>query len=305
MKAQNEEIKALNELDSNVLKSFIIIDAAVKLAENLSSAAIIISGDFFYHEIETCIPVYFNTNSHKGFMNDVVLSNIQNSTKIFSEKIINHSYHRLEEIDNITAIEYIAGSVQDGNIVAIVGNIDSCAVVLHNLKENQIINKIKECEERVGPEVLRAVLSVCLEVSTKGREGKKVGTAFIIGDSEEVMQRSHPLIINPYLGQTAEDSNIIEKHNWESVLELSQLDGVFIVSEDGKIHAAGRYLDVDARDINIDKGLGGRHVSAAAITRDTVAIAVTVSESGGVIRIYKDGKELLYFSSVNRSCAYN
>ena len=114
------------------------------------------------------------------------------------------------------------------------------------------------------------------------------------------MHRSHPLIINPYLGQTPEDSNILEEHNWESVKELAQLDGVFVVSEEGKIHAAGRYLDVDARNINIDKGLGGRHVSAAAITRDTVAVAFIVSESGGVVRIYKDGKELICIDKPQR-----
>ncbi|RQD82049.1 diadenylate cyclase, partial [Methanosalsum natronophilum] len=42
-------------------------------------------------------------------------------------------------------------------------------------------------------------------------------------------------------------------------------------------------------DVSIDKGLGGRHVSAATITRDTVALAVTISESGGVVRVYMDG----------------
>jgi DNA integrity scanning protein DisA with diadenylate cyclase activity len=58
------------------------------------------------------------------------------------------------------------------------------------------------------------------------------------------------------------------------------------------VHAAGRYLDVDAKDIGINKGLGGRHVSAAAITRDTVAVAITVSESGGTVRMFMDGKEM-------------
>ena len=73
------------------------------------------------------------------------------------------------------------------------------------------------------------------------------------------------------------------------------------MSEDGIIRSAGRYLDVDAKDITIDKGLGGRHVSAAAITRDTVAIAITVSESGGVVRIFMDGKESMCIESTERA----
>ncbi|MDI3487257.1 MAG: diadenylate cyclase [Methanolobus sp.] len=83
--------------------------------------------------------------------------------------------------------------------------------------------------------------------------------------------------------------------------EFAQLDGVFVISEEGMVEAAGRYLDVDAREIDVEKGLGGRHVSAAAITRDTVAIAVTVSQSGGVIHIYMDGKELMYIESTERA----
>jgi len=71
---------------------------------------------------------------------------------------------------------------------------------------------------------------------------------------------------------------------------------VFVISKEGIVQAAGRYLDVDAKEIDIEQGLGGRHVSAAAITRDTFAIAITISESGGTVRIYMDGKELLCLS---------
>lgn len=296
-----KEKKAIKNFDENISINSIILNTAKKLAENLSSSAIIISGDIIYDDISTNIPIYINTNSHNDLIDQLALSSIYKTNKTLSDKLINQSYHRLGEIEYVAALEFILGNLDsNANIVAIVGNIESCAIVLHYIKENKILNKIRECEERIKPDVLKAILNICIEISVQGREGKKIGTSFIIGDVEEVMQRSHALIINPYLGQNDEDSNILETHNWESVLELSQLDGVFVVSEEGKIHAAGRYLNVDARDIVIDKGLGGRHVSAAAITRDTVSIAITVSESGGVIRIYKDGKELFCFSTINR-----
>ncbi|SNQ59751.1 DNA integrity scanning protein DisA nucleotide-binding domain protein [Candidatus Methanoperedens nitratireducens] len=74
---------------------------------------------------------------------------------------------------------------------------------------------------------------------------------------------------------------------------FAQLDGVFVITGKGIIRAAGRYLDINARDVPTEKGLGGRHASAAAITRDTETIAVTVSTSGGTIRVFKDGLEIV------------
>ena len=41
--------------------------------------------------------------------------------------------------------------------------------------------------------------------------------------------------------------NVLDKRNWESIKEFAQLDGVFVVDENGIIHAAGRYLDVDGK----------------------------------------------------------
>ena len=281
-------------------KTDVFIETAVKLAEGLGSSAIILAGDFCFEDVITDVPIYHAFTDQKELIDQLIFSNGKKEVRTFTDKMIDKTYHKLEELEKISAIEHVLGNISQGTVVGIVGSIDSCAIVVHDLKENDVVKKIRECEERVSPEVVRAVLNICFDIATKGREGKKMGTALIVGDVDEVMQRSHPLIINPYLGQTPEDSNILEEHNWESVKELAQLDGVFVISEEGKIHAAGRYLDVDARDINIDKGLGGRHVSAAAITRDTVAVAFIVSESGGVVRIYIDGKELICIDKPQR-----
>jgi len=191
--------------------------------------------------------------------------------------------------------------VEKGTIVGIIESKESFAIIVHDLAENQMIRTLRECEERINVELLKAVMKIAFDISSKGREGKKIGTAFIVGDVEEVMMRSHQMILNPYTGQNDVDRNILDRKNWESVKEFAQLDGVFVISENGLVEAAGRYLDVDARDIEVEKGLGGRHVSAAAITRDTVSIAITISESGGVIHIYMDGKELLHIESAERA----
>ncbi len=134
---------------------------------------------------------------------------------------------------------------------------------------------------------------IAMDLGAYGREGKPVGTAFIIGDMEEVMKRSHQLVLNPFFGHPKEELNIRDSAKWETVKEFAQLDGIFVTDSHGYIHAAGRYLDVNAKEVEMINGLGGRHASAAAITRDTEAIAVTTSESDGVVRVYKDGIQII------------
>ena len=55
----------------------------------------------------------------------------------------------------------------------------------------------------------------------------------------------------------------------ETVKELSQIDGAFIIANDGTIEAAGRYITIDTSQASIPKGLGTRHASVAGITQET------------------------------------
>ena len=165
--------------------------------------------------------------------------------------------------------------------------------MIHDLKDNHVVGELKVCSEMVDLDILQSVLLIAIEIGTYGREGRSVGTAFIIGDTKEVMKRSHQLVLNPFSGHPENERNIRDIIRWETVKEFSQLDGVFILDSEGLLIAAGRYLDVDARDVETVKGLGGRHASAAAITRETETVAVTVSESDGAIRVYRDGIQVL------------
>jgi DNA integrity scanning protein DisA with diadenylate cyclase activity len=206
----------------------------------------------------------------------------------------------IADIEKAASIEHLIGNMKKGTVAGIAISGESVTVVFHDFSRSVLLNAMKECEERIPSEVMRAVFRLCLEISALGREGRKVGTAFIIGDHEEVMQLSHQMILNPYTGHPDSDRNILSPENWESVKEFSLLDGVFVISGEGLIQAAGRYLDVDAKELDINKGFGGRHVSAAAITRDTVAIALTVSESGGTVRLFLDGKERVSIEAADR-----
>ena len=71
------------------------------------------------------------------------------------------------------------------------------------------------------------------------------------------------------------------------------MDGAIIVSADGTVEATCRYLDCSAADVTLSKGLGARHWAAAAISRATNAVAITVSQSNGTVRIFQNGETVL------------
>ena len=79
----------------------------------------------------------------------------------------------------------------------------------------------------------------------------------------------------------------------EGIKEIAQMDGAIIVSADGTVEATCRYLDCSAADVTLSKGLGARHWAAAAISRATNAVAVTVSQSNGTVRIFQNGETVL------------
>ena len=56
------------------------------------------------------------------------------------------------------------------------------------------------------------------------------------------------------------------------------------------VEAAGRCITVDMSQVNIPSGFGSRHSSVAGITQVTKSIGVVVSQSGGLVSIFRDGK---------------
>lgn len=149
----------------------------------------------------------------------------------------------------------------------------------------------KDLEYRADVRVVEAVLGIARDLAKEGREKNAIGALFVIGDTERVLKHSRQIVLNPFAGHPPQDRNILDGRTHETVKEFAQIDGAIIVREDGVVEAAGRYIEV--RDpTDLPSGLGGRHLAGAAVTVETKAIAVTVSESG-VVRIFKDGKALL------------
>ncbi|MFC6835625.1 diadenylate cyclase DacZ [Halomarina ordinaria] len=143
---------------------------------------------------------------------------------------------------------------------------------------------------RAEPEVIRDVLDVVIELGRKGQKGKPVGALFVVGDAGKVMNKSRSLSYNPF-----EKSHVHVGDPIVTVMlkEFSRLDGAFVISDSGKIVSAYRYLEPSAEGVDIPKGLGTRHMAAGAITRDTNAIAIVLSESDGLVRAFSGG-ELIF-----------
>jgi len=164
------------------------------------------------------------------------------------------------------------------------------ALLIYDLEQTKEEFSIDEFTDIANIDILHAILTLSLQIAHEGREGRSIGTAFIIGDIEEVRRWSHQGVLNPYEGHPEDVCDILNKDNWESIKEFAQLDGVFLIDNNGIVRNAGRYLDADSRSVDISSGFGGRHISAAAITKVSKSLAIVISESGGVIHIFHNGK---------------
>ncbi|OGW05594.1 MAG: hypothetical protein A2889_04405 [Nitrospinae bacterium RIFCSPLOWO2_01_FULL_39_10] len=171
-----------------------------------------------------------------------------------------------------------------------IGSFDSIIVVDIG-KEFEILasSSVSDIAENLKPEVFEAVLNLSLELASQGREGKPVGTIFVIGDHEKVLQLSRQMIINPFQGYPEEERNIMDPALRETIKEFSAVDGAFVIREDGVVMAAGRHLSAALEKEDFPHGLGSRHVAAAGITSVTDAAAIVISESTGEVRIFKKG----------------
>lgn len=147
------------------------------------------------------------------------------------------------------------------------------------------------CNEQrgVSPRTLEEVIVLAIEIAREGREGRKIGTLFVVSDTENTMRNSRCLILDPLISHPDETKHIENPDLRETIKELAQLDGAFIVSDTGIVVSACRYINSSSEGIRLPLGLGSRHMAAASITRTTNAVAVVVSESS-IVRVFDDGE---------------
>src|SRR5438309_4192269 len=140
-----------------------------------------------------------------------------------------------------------------------------------------------------NPDVLESLIELAVEIAREGREGRRVGTLFTLGDETVVLARSRPLILDPLSGHPESLLHVTNLNLRGTIKELAQLDGGFVVSQAGIVLSACRYLDAVASEVDVPLGLGSRHIAAANMSAVTKAVGIVVSESS-VVRLFCHGK---------------
>jgi diadenylate cyclase len=273
-----------------------MIEHAIKIAYAVKADSLLVCVDItrdiaaLAEEMKKPIDVIIVTHEDEELSEDI---------KIFAKNldVPNVNLTRVGKIKIAVAKGIVLGFFKKGNKIVCLSGVPKFGyadsiIVIDVGKEFEILTSdfINDVIENVRPEVFNAALNIACELGAQGRESKKVGTIFVLGDDEKVMQLSQQMIINPFLGYSEEQLNILNPELEETIKELSAIDGAFIIKENGVLVTAGRHLSaaVDSRDF--PAGLGSRHIAAAGITNVTKAVAIVISESSGNVTVFKNGK---------------
>jgi len=187
----------------------------------------------------------------------------------------------------------------NGEVVAVYsgfqqGRLDSISYLQLDERMRRFTSRdLQMLESSVPLKTIKAVVDLAVDIGREGREGKAVGTLFVVGDTRKVVEHASDGGVDPYRGYNKSFRNLLDPKVVEDAKELAQLDGAFIVSSDGHIERSRQMLEVSHEDLKMTKGLGSRHWAAAAITRKTKAISVVVSQSTGTVRLYQNGLLIL------------
>jgi diadenylate cyclase len=138
-------------------------------------------------------------------------------------------------------------------------------------------------------EIFESLIELAVEIAREGREGRRIGTLFMLGDEQTVLAKSRSLILDPLSGHPESSRHVSDPNLRGTIKELSQLDGAFVVSGNGLVLSACRYLDATASAVELPLGLGSRHIAAANMSSVTKAVGIVVSESA-VVRLFCHGK---------------
>ncbi|MEM6978084.1 MAG: DNA integrity scanning protein DisA nucleotide-binding domain protein [Planctomycetota bacterium] len=160
---------------------------------------------------------------------------------------------------------------------------------------------LQTIESSVPLKTIKTIVDLAAQIGREGREGKPVGTLFVVGDARKVMELSNDAGADPFRGYNKKARNLFDPKVQEDAKEIAQLDGAFIVSAEGIIERSRQMLEVSHEDLKMTKGLGSRHWAAAAITRKTKAVSVVVSQSTGTVRLYQNGFLILQIVPMDKA----
>lgn len=138
------------------------------------------------------------------------------------------------------------------------------------------------------------LLDIVLRLAKEGREGKNIGTMFVLGNPHSFSEHYEQMILNPFAGHPEEFRNMHNEDFFETIREFAALDGAFVVNNEGTFERAGVYIrPPTSNNIKRPRGLGARHTSAAAFTSSIDALVITLSESSSIVTVFSKGSAVL------------
>jgi DNA integrity scanning protein DisA with diadenylate cyclase activity len=234
------------------------------------------------------------------------LSDQLKSKKYTSVVIPPYDYSRVEKVKVALVAAQSEGLVKDGDMVLALAGQDRVmdTLVRVHLGSEAPEQKVSVDELGLTPEfssnVVENLLHVAMEIGEQGYESHPVGTILVIGDWTATMDKSRQLTLNPFQGMNEAERNCMDPPIREALKTFAVLDGAFVIREDGVVLSAGRYLQAISKDTKVPMGLGARHSAAAAMTAETRAVAITVSQTTGTVRVFKEGEIVLELHQTSR-----
>lgn len=195
----------------------------------------------------------------------------------------------------------------NGDVIAVYGGfhqgrLDSISHLQLDERMRRLTSRdLQSLESSVPLKTVKAVVDLAVQIGREGREGKAVGTMFIVGDTKRVLERSTDSGADPFRGYNKRFRNLLDPKVQEDAKEIAQLDGAFVVTADGVIERSRQMVEVTHEDLTMTTGLGSRHWAAAAISRRTKALAIVVSQSTGTVRLYQNGNLVLRIEPMDKA----
>ncbi len=272
----------------------LIFREAEKVAKGAKCSSMVIFGDTLTSGLE--IPKFFPE------FETIMVTRTSSEPPLESQRIVttiqvrSFSRHRLAQLRSAVLVGLTRGVINFTDRLCCVGGIPGSnqfdtIVVVDVEREFQLLfnDQAQILPHDVKPEVLERVLAVATELAVEGREGRPVGSLFILGDTAKVEKLTKPLVMNPFFGYKEEDRNIMNPFMDETIKEFSLLDGAFIIRGNGVVVSSGSLVHAPDYYHSLPGGLGARHAAASAISLATQCISVVVSSSTGQVTLFRNG----------------
>ena len=212
-----------------------------------------------------------------------------------------HAIDKHRQIRHVLSVALKSSSVSAGELVVCAVGQDvypgeANLVVVIEVEpdlEELVITDLVKLTDGIRPKALDYAVAIACNIGRAARRGKRIGAIFMLGDSLKVLEGSKQLIPNPFKGHEQANRTLMNLDIHDAIVELSKLDGAFVVRGDGFIQTAGVFLAAFEVDVALPVGLGARHVAAAAVTARTAATGVVVSATDGNVRVFSGGRMVL------------